>query len=61
MKLRKVRIGGNYQEDSKKPETKPEENAMADVNKWKIDPSDAVTLLIDQKSGLLFRKSARIA
>jgi hypothetical protein len=57
MKLRKVRIGGNYQEDSKKPETKPEENAMADVNKWMIDSSDAVMLLIDHQSGLLFRKN----
>jgi hypothetical protein len=61
MKLRKVRIGRNYQEDSKKPETKPEENAMADVNKWMIDPGDAVMLLIDHRSGLLFRNSARIA
>jgi hypothetical protein len=61
MKLRKVRIGGNYQEDSKKPETKPEENAMADVNKWMIDPGDAIMLLIDHRSGLLFRNSARIA
>jgi hypothetical protein len=52
MKLRKVRIGGIYQEDSKKPETKPEENAMADVNKWMIDSSDAVVLLIDHQSGL---------
>jgi hypothetical protein len=34
---------------------------MADVNKWMIDPCDAVMLLIDQKSGLLCRKSARIA
>jgi hypothetical protein len=61
MKLQKVRIGGNYQEVSKKPETKPEENAMADVYKWMIDSSDAVMLLIDQRSGLLFRNSARIA
>jgi hypothetical protein len=61
MKLRKVRIGRSYQEDSKKPETKPEENAMADVNKWMIDPGDAVMLLIDHRSGLLFRNSARIA
>jgi hypothetical protein len=34
---------------------------MADVNTWMIDPSDAVMLLIDQKSGLLFHNSARIA
>jgi hypothetical protein len=34
---------------------------MADVNKWMIDSSDAVMLLIDQRSGLLFRNSARIA
>jgi hypothetical protein len=61
MKLQKVRIGGNYQNDSKKPETKPEENAMADVNKWMIDSSDAIMLLIDHRSGLLFRNSARIA
>ena len=34
---------------------------MADVNKWMIDSSDASMLLIDHRSGLLFRNSARIA
>jgi nicotinamidase-related amidase len=29
-----------------------EENAMAEVNKWMIDPDDAVMLLIDHQSGL---------
>jgi hypothetical protein len=35
-----------------KTELKPEEKAMAKVNKWMIDPRDAVMLLIDHQSGL---------
>src|SRR5262245_40843589 len=35
-----------------KPKPKPEENAVANVNKWMIDPRDAVLLLIDHQSGL---------
>jgi 2,4-dienoyl-CoA reductase-like NADH-dependent reductase (Old Yellow Enzyme family) len=40
------------QRSQQKPKPKPEENAMANVNKWMIDPRDAVLLLIDHQSGL---------